>query len=253
MPSSLPAHLTRLEVRNLATIEALELELEGGFSAFTGETGAGKSIIVDALGLLLGSRSNTDLIRSGADDLLVSGFWGEETVVSRRLTHQGRSSARVDGEVVALRDLTEVSQARLTIHWQHSAQSLLSAANQRALLDGLVGRELSAYHAAYRSWQDAAGRLERLRATERERARQLDLLRFQVAELSEAGLQDGEEEPLKAELVRLSNFESIASGAAGALELLERRRGERGGPAGRSGTLTQHAGPLRRGERPTSS
>ncbi len=141
-------------------------------------------------------------------------------MVSRRLTHQGRSSARVDGEVVALRELTEVSQARLTIHWQHSAQSLLSAANQRALLDGLVEKELSAYHAAYRSWQDAAGRLERLRASERERARQLDLLRFQVAELSEAALEEGEEEPLKAELVRLSNFEAIASGAAGALELL---------------------------------
>ncbi len=214
-----PAHLTRLEVRNLATIEALELELRGGFSAFTGETGAGKSIIVDALGLLLGARSNTDLIRSGETDLLVTGFWGED-VVSRRLTSAGRSSARVEGEVVALRELAEVSQTRLTIHWQHSAQSLLSAANQRGLLDGLLPDALSAYAAAYRHWQGAAARLERLNASERERARQLDLLRFQVKELSEAALKEGEEEPLRAELTRLSNVESIAAGAAGALELL---------------------------------
>ncbi|AWN24091.1 DNA repair protein RecN [Deinococcus irradiatisoli] len=214
-----PAHLTRLEVRNLATIEALELDLRGGFSAFTGETGAGKSIIVDALGLLLGARSNPDLIRSGEDDLLVTGFWGED-VVSRRLTHQGRSSARVDGEVVALRELAEVSQARLTIHWQHSAQSLLTVANQRALLDQLVAAQLETYHAAYREWQAAAGRLERLKASERDRARQLDLLRFQTQELGEAALQAGEEEPLQSELTRLANFEAIASGAAGALELL---------------------------------
>ncbi|TSA81079.1 DNA repair protein RecN [Deinococcus detaillensis] len=217
--SPAPAHLTRLEIRNLATIATLALELRGGFSVFTGETGAGKSIIVDALGLLLGSRSNPDLIRSGADDLLVTGFWGED-VVSRKLTHQGRSSARVDGEVVALRELAEVSQARLTIHWQHSAQSLLSAGNQRALLDSLLLDELGHYHAAYRAWQNAAGHFERLQASERERARQLDLLRFQTQELSEAGLKEGEEEPLRAELVRLSNFESIAAGASEALELL---------------------------------
>ncbi|WP_237724777.1 DNA repair protein RecN [Deinococcus alpinitundrae] len=214
-----PAHLTRLEIRNLATVKALELDLRGGFSAFTGETGAGKSIIVDALGLLLGSRANTDLIRSGENDLLVSGFWGEDAL-SRKLTHQGRSSARVDGEVVSLRELADVSQSRLTIHWQHSAQSLLSAANQRALLDQLVASDLATYHAAYRAWQDAAGRLERLRTSGRDRARQLDLLRFQVGELAEAALQAGEEEPLQAELVRLSNVEAISSGAAGALELL---------------------------------
>lgn len=219
MPQRPAAHLTRLEIRNLATIAALELELRGGFSAFTGETGAGKSIIVDALGLLLGSRANAELIRSGENDLLVTGFWGEDAL-SRKLTHQGRSNARVDGEVVSLRELADVSQSRLTIHWQHSAQSLLSAANQRALLDQLIPDDLTTYHAAYRAWQDAAGRLERLRASGRDRARQLDLLRFQVAELTEAALQEGEEEPLQAELVRLSNVEAIASGAAGALELL---------------------------------
>ncbi|GAA5512102.1 DNA repair protein RecN [Deinococcus carri] len=218
------AALSRLEVRNLATIRDLTLELRGGFSAFTGETGAGKSIIVDALGLLLGSRANTDLIRSGEDGLLVTGFWGgeggDEFSASRRVTTQGRGTARLDGEVVSVRELQEWASGRLTIHWQHSAVSLLTPANQRALLDRQVPGELASYQAAYRAWTDARTRLERLRTGERERARQLDLLKFQVREIAEVAPQPGEEEPLTAELTRLSNLETIALGAAGALELL---------------------------------
>ncbi|MBI0445428.1 DNA repair protein RecN [Deinococcus sp. DB0503] len=225
-PTPAPAgpQLSRLEVRNLATIRDLTLELQGGFSAFTGETGAGKSIIVDALGLLLGSRANTDLIRTGEDSLLVTGFWseagGEEFSASRRVTTQGRGTARLDGEVVSVRELQEWTSARLTIHWQHSAVSLLTPANQRALLDRQVPDELGTYQAAYRAWTDARTRLETLRTNERERARQLDLLTFQVREIAEVNPQPGEEEPLTAELTRLSNLETIALGAAGALELL---------------------------------
>ncbi|ACO46147.2 DNA repair protein RecN [Deinococcus deserti] len=212
--------LARLEVRNLATIESLDLDFAPGFSVFTGETGAGKSIIVDALGLLLGARANTDLIRTGEDGLLVSGFWQDEDIASRRVTIQGRSTARLDGEVVSLRELQDWAQRRLTIHWQHSAVSLLSAANQRALLDRQVTGEMQAYQAAYRAWQEARERLETLRTTERERARQLDLLTFQAQEISQVAPQVGEEEPLQADLMRLSNLETIAQGAAGALELL---------------------------------
>ncbi|EYB67611.1 DNA repair protein RecN [Deinococcus phoenicis] len=230
MPDSAPAAalsrlaLARLEVRNLATIRDLTLELRGGFSAFTGETGAGKSIIVDALGLLLGSRANTDLIRTGEDGLLVTGFWegasGDEFSASRRVSAQGRGTARLDGEVVSVRELQEWAAARLTIHWQHSAVSLLTPANQRALLDRQVTDELGAYQTAYRAWTDARARLDALRTGERERARQLDLLTFQVREIAEVAPRPGEEEPLTAELTRLSNLETIALGAAGALDLL---------------------------------
>lgn len=223
IPATAGPHLSRLEVRNLATIRDLTLEFGGGFSAFTGETGAGKSIIVDALGLLLGSRANADLIRTGEDSLLVTGFWGEggdESSASRRVTTQGRGAARLDGEVVSVRELGEWAGARLTIHWQHSAVSLLTPANQRSLLDRRVGEELAAYTAAYRAWMSARDRLEALRANERERARQLDLLTFQVREIAAVNPQPGEEEPLTAELTRLSNLETIAQGAAGALELL---------------------------------
>ncbi|CAM4389754.1 DNA repair protein RecN [Deinococcus marmoris] len=215
--------LARLEVRNLATIRELELDFAGGLSVFTGETGAGKSIIVDALGLLLGSRANTDLIRTGESDLLVTGFWnehGDESSASRRLAAQGRGVARLDGEVVSVRELQEWAQTRLTIHWQHSAVSLLGPANQRALLDRGLPEQTGAYTHAYREWQEARARLERLRTGERERARQLDLLTFQAREIAEVAPLPGEEEPLQAELNRLANLETIAQSAAGALTLI---------------------------------
>ncbi|WP_240741592.1 DNA repair protein RecN [Deinococcus sp. KSM4-11] len=211
--------LSRLEVRHLATIRDLTLDFTGGFTVFTGETGAGKSIIVDALGLLLGARSNTDLIRSGEEHLLVTGFWDEEAA-SRKVNAQGRSTARLDGEVVSVRELQDWAQQRLTIHWQHSAVSLLSPANQRALLDKQLPGDLTAYATAYRAWQDARTRLETLRASQRERARQLDLLQFQADEIAEVNPQAGEEEPLQADLGRLANLDTIAQGAAGALNLI---------------------------------
>ena len=212
--------LTRLEVRRLATIEHLELALGDGFNVFTGETGAGKSIIVDALGLLLGTRANSDLVRTGEEDLLVTGFWRDESA-SRRVTAAGRSTARLDGEVVTLRELGDWTSSRLTIHWQHSAQSLLSPANQRAMLDrALPGGELEAYRTAYAAWREATDRLERLRGGERERLRQIDLLEYQLNEINTVSPAAGEETPLQAELARLGNLETIATGAAGALELL---------------------------------
>nr|WP_245593249.1 DNA repair protein RecN [Deinococcus frigens] len=216
--------LARLEVRNLATIRELELDFAGGLSVFTGETGAGKSIIVDALGLLLGSRANTDLIRTGESDLLVTGFWNQGDVgdmsASRRLATQGRGVARLDGEVVSVRELQEWAQTRLTIHWQHSAVSLLGPANQRALLDRELPAQTEAHAHAYRAWQEARARLEGLRANERERAWQLDLLTFQSREIAETAPQSGEEEPLQAELNRLAHLETIAQSAAGALTLI---------------------------------
>ncbi|GGI74379.1 DNA repair protein RecN [Deinococcus wulumuqiensis] len=217
--------LSRLEIRNLATITQLDLDLGGGFCAFTGETGAGKSIIVDALGLLLGGRANHDLIRSGEKELLVTGFWGdgdetEADSASRRLSSAGRGAARLSGEVVSVRELQEWAQGRLTIHWQHSAVSLLSPANQRGLLDRRVPGEAQAYAAAHAAWRGAVGRLERLQASQRERARQIDLLAFQVQEISEVSPDPGEEEGLNTELSRLSNLHTTQQAAAGGVELL---------------------------------
>lgn len=237
-------HLCRLEIKNLATISRLELELQAGFCAFTGETGAGKSIIVDALGLLSGGRANTDLIRSDEKELLISGFWHNalspinedetnsetgtpeapdtlaEVSISRRLTAQGRSTARLEGEVVTLREVQRWIVNYLTIHWQHSAVSLLSANKQRSFLDSRLTAPVTAYAEAYQAWRAAATRLDKLQASQRERARQLDLLQFQVQEISTAALEPNEEEPLINELKRLSNLHNISQSAASALELL---------------------------------
>lgn len=215
--------LTRLEVQSLATIERLELDFSHGLSVFTGETGAGKSIIVDALGLLLGERARPELIRRGEEHLLVTGFWAGaegETISSRRVSRQGRSVARLDGEVVALRELSGWAGEQLTIHWQHSAAGLLSGAAGRLLLDRQVPKEAAAYSEAYSAWQAARARLERLQGGERERARLIDLLEFQVNEIRAAAPGAGEEEPLTAELARLSHQESIAGAAAGTVQLL---------------------------------
>lgn len=241
----LPTHLARLEIKNLATISQLCLELGVGFCVFTGETGAGKSIIVDALSLLSGVRANTDLIRHGEAELLISGFWNsahttqhatadtatvdtaetdetdEEVIVSRRVTTQGRSTARLDGEVVSLREVQARMGHLLTIHGQHSSIALLSAAKQRQFLDRRTGDMLQRYSQAYQTWHKAQHRLTNLQDGQRERARQLDLLRFQISEIEAVAPQENEEDTLKSELTRLSNLHTIAQSAANALELLD--------------------------------
>lgn len=212
--------LARIEIKNLATISDLSLELGYGFCAFTGETGAGKSIIVDALGLLIGSRGNNELIRTGERDLLVTGFWENDQSVSRKLSAQGRGTARMDGEVVSLRELQEHMSKQLTIHWQHSATTLLSAANQRALLDQQIPQAVQAFTQAYYAWQKTTHKLEQLQKGQQERARMLDLLSYQIAEIQAVAPKPEEEEPLNTELIRLANLQQITESAAGSLELL---------------------------------
>jgi len=214
--------LTRLEVDSLAIIDHLALELGGGLCAFTGETGAGKSIVIDALGLLLGGRASSDLIRSGRESLLVSGFWDDELVAGRRITTSGRGTARLEGEVVTVRELGARVGERLTLHGQHAAVSLLSTRTHREFLDsGLSKNLLERYGEAYTQFTAAKDRLERLRMNERERARELDLLEYQFREIADLKPVAGEEEPLEAELERLSNLEEIAAQAAQSLELLQ--------------------------------
>ncbi|MBB6098052.1 DNA repair protein RecN (Recombination protein N) [Deinobacterium chartae] len=211
--------LTRLEVEHLAIIDRLELDLHPGFSVFTGETGAGKSILVDALSLLLGGRASADMVRSGEDSLLVTGWWDEESA-SRRVTAQGRGNARIDGEVVSLRELGARVGERLTIHGQHAAQALLNPRQHREYLDGTLGGEPAAYRATFERWRAARERLRHLQESERDRARQLDLLEYQWQEIEAVRPRPGEDAPLQEELRRLSNLEAIASGATSALELL---------------------------------
>jgi DNA repair protein RecN (Recombination protein N) len=212
----------RLEVHNLALIDSLELELNSGFNVFTGETGAGKSIIVDAIWLLTGARADTELIRSGAESLVVTGFW-QNVMLSRRIQANGRSVARLDGEVVSNRELSESAAKLVTVHWQHAAQALLDPKYHRDFLDAALPDKslFEDYRQGFVAYTDAKAKLERLVQSERERTRRMDLLEYQLREIEEAAPSPSEEEPLRLERERLLNAERIAKDAGHALEALD--------------------------------
>ncbi len=208
--------MQRLEIRNLAIIDALELKLGPGLNVFSGETGAGKSIIVDAIWLLTGGRADTELVRQGAESLLVTGFWPDH-ILSRRITGQGRSVVRVDAEVVTVRELGEVAGELVTVHWQHAAQALLNPAHHRELLDRAMNEKgkniLHRYSSTFQKHKEISERLEELRSLERERARRLDTLRFELREIESANIATNEEINLRTERERLLNAETITENA----------------------------------------
>jgi len=218
--------LNRVHVRNLAIVTELDLELGEGMTAMTGETGAGKSILIDALGLALGERGDTAMIRSGAERAEVSAAfdvttspqllaWLEEQalehdgecVLRRVLARQGRSRSFVNGTPVPVQSLQQAGDLLVDIHGQHAHQSLLRAGHQRRLLDDYGGHQTQvvAVAQAYRDLAETRSELERLSAEAGDRASRLDLLRFQVGELAQLVLRPGEIEELDESHARLSN------------------------------------------------
>ncbi|MER3553405.1 MAG: DNA repair protein RecN [Meiothermus sp.] len=199
--------LERLEVQNLAVLERVALEFGPGLTVLTGETGAGKSVLVDALSLLLGEKPE-GMIRAGTDTLLVTAFFDGKSL-SRRVS-AGRSTPRIEGEVVSLKELAEEAGTHLAIHAQHAALTFSSRKAQRGLLDSLLdARLLADYRAAYARHQAILSETERLEAAARERERKLDILRFQLGEIDTAKLVRGEDEKLRAEAERLSHLETL--------------------------------------------
>lgn len=192
--------LKRLEVRNLAVIREATLELGPGLNVLTGETGAGKSLLVDALALLLGAKPE-GLVGPFGDSLLVTAFFqGEEgeRILSRRIG--SRSTPRMDGEVVSLKELAEEAEKWLSLHAQHTAIALLSPKRQRELLDALLPVGLvEAYGVAYRKHQALLAEKRALEEALRLRAEREDLLRFQLKEIHEANPRPGEDQELEAE------------------------------------------------------
>lgn len=206
--------LERLEVQNLAVLERVALELGPGLTVLTGETGAGKSVLVDALALLLGEKPE-GLIRAGAETLLVTAFFGGKSL-SRRVS-TGRSTPRIEGEVVSLKELAEEASQYLAIHAQHAALTLSSRKAQRGLLDALLDPSLlETYRAAYAHHQAVLSETERLEAAARERERKLDVLRFQLEEIDGAKLAIGEDQHLRAEAERLRHLETLRERVAAA-------------------------------------
>ncbi len=234
--------LTHLQVRDFAIIDAVEIELEGGLTVLTGETGAGKSILVDALQLAVGARAGAEAIRHGAERAEVAATFDlrradpalrvlleeqsidadDELVVRRVVTREGKSRAYLNGQQVPVQVLREVGGLLAEIHGQHEFQSLLRAAAQRQLLDAYAGAETQAAEVAalHRERASRAAALASLESEARDRDARLDLLRHQVNELTALALQPDELPALAAERLRLANGGRLAEAARGALDLL---------------------------------
>lgn len=235
--------LTELRIRNFAIIESLTLPLGPGFNVLTGETGAGKSIIVGALGLLLGERGTADIVRTGADKATVEGVFeigerselakllderGIETedhlvVLKREVTSSGRTRAWVNGSTVTAGALAEIGRALIDLHGQHEAQSLLDGDSQRAVLDAFAGAAadaaaVAASHEKLASIRKEIAELARRRADAEKRA---DYLKHVTREIEEARLVEGEDVRLEEEARRLENASEIRDAAAAFTAILE--------------------------------
>ncbi len=224
--------LSSIHIENIALISSLDIDFKGGFSAFTGETGAGKSIIIDSIGMALGDRSDRELIRSGEDKCAVEAFFtslSKETLhkcaefgvepdkdgcifVRRVLTCDGKSSVRINGRQVPLSILRGISGYLVNIHGQHHNGELLNSAYHIDLLDSYAENksERLEYKKLYREYCELKDKLVSLSLDEKEKKRKIDILRFQVAEIKKAKLCPGEEEALEDEKKRLLNFEKIS-------------------------------------------
>lgn len=220
--------LTELRVADLGIVADLTLLLGPGLTAITGETGAGKTLLVEALDLLVGGRADSGLVRDGATEARVDGRFvdvatGEEVVLARAVPVDGRSRAYVDGRLATVGELAERGAALVDLHGQRSHQSLLSPSVQRSALDRFAGPPASEALPAYRAARADERRLEAelaaLGGDDRARARELDLLRFQIDEIEAAGLSDpGEDIALEAE-------EAILADAAAHREALAAAQG----------------------------
>lgn len=204
--------LVELHVRDLGVIADLHLLLEEGMTALTGETGAGKTLLVEAIELLMGGRADAVLVRPGAEEARVEGRFvaGEsETVLARAVPRTSRSRAYIDGRLATAAELTEVGRALVDLHGQHAHQSLLSPRTQRAALDRFAGVDLAPLQAERERVREIDEALTALGGDARARARELDLLRFQLGELDAAGLDDPHED-----LVLEAEEDTLADAAA---------------------------------------
>ena len=201
--------LLELMVRDLGVIEELSLVLGPGMTALTGETGAGKTLVVEAIELLMGGRADPMLVRPGAEEARVDGRFvveARELVLSRVVPAHGRSRAYVDGRPATATELSDLGADLVDLHGQHAHQSLLDAAVQRAALDRFGAVDLTVLNEARGRLAAVDEALAELGGDERARAREIDLLRFQVNEIAEAGLADlDEENALEAEEDRLAD------------------------------------------------
>ncbi|QQE76962.1 DNA repair protein RecN [Alicyclobacillus sp. SO9] len=236
--------LVEISVSRIALIESMQLHLTSGLNVFTGETGAGKSILLDAIGLLMGNRGSTDLIRKGCDSAVVEGAfevtgtakrrtsallqeWGIDTdqplVISRKLYKTGRTVCRINGSMATVHMLRELGIELIQQHGQHESQALLKPDEQLRLVDTFGGHEETRKSVlrAFEAWKTAKTNYDAAHLDEQERARRLDMLQFQMREIEDAHLVAGEEEELRQERDVLQHVEKISETLATVLHYLE--------------------------------
>lgn len=218
--------LKELRIKNLAIIGDLSVTFGNGLNVLTGETGAGKSIIVDALGLALGDRAQTDMIRSGEKEASVQAYFepddtaslpdigidiSDGIVLRRTLSASGKSRAFINDNMVTLQTLADTGKSLVDIHSQHEHQSLLKTEKQRSMLDsyGRLRNELDVVASLFQGVQSLKNELEDLATKAKDRAHRIDLLRFQVNEIETASLKAGEKETLEEERNILSNLSRL--------------------------------------------
>ena len=230
--------LMSLQVRDFAIVDRIAVEFDAGMTVLTGETGAGKSILVDALGLVLGERGKAQVVRAGAKraefsaqfdigKLPAARAWLEdrsldeenECLLRRVINADGRSRAFINGNAVPVQQLKAIGELLVDIHGQHFHQSLARRPIQRELLDhfGGLSDECNDTSTAFVDWQAKTERLRNLTEADIDRASRLDLLTFQLQELQTLGLGDGEVSDLATERQRMANSGRLAAGAAAAL------------------------------------
>ena len=236
--------IEEISIRNLGVIGEARLPLGPGFTAITGETGAGKTMVVTALGLLLGERSDAAAIRSGSGQAVVEGHWqidelgsvaervrdaggdmdGGELILGRSVSQEGRSRATVGGRTTPVGVLNEIGQQLVVVHGQADQIRLRSAVAQREALDRFAGFELATilggYQEVYRRWNSAQGELDVLVAERDRRLREADDLRLAMSEIEAAAPRAGEDAELADRADRLSNLEDLRLAAAQALALV---------------------------------
>jgi DNA repair protein RecN (Recombination protein N) len=207
--------LRLLRIRNLAVIEAVEVELEPGFNVLTGETGAGKSILVEAVGLLLGARASADLVRTGEAQATIEAIFEDadsgKVLIRREVTSQGRSRSFVNGNLATAGALRELADRLVELHGQHEHQTLLDPQSHLPLLDEASGlaAHVAAVSSAWISMRQLQEQRDRARMDGREKTARLELIAFQLGELERAAPKAGEDEELATSRQILANAERV--------------------------------------------
>ena len=229
--------LLGLDIKNIALIEKLNIEVKEGMTVLTGETGAGKSIIIDAVNLLLGARGGKNLVRYGEEKASVEGLFAvddsinalleengvevcDDLVVSRSLTADGKSVCRINGCMVSQNVLREIGAELINIHGQQDNQALLTPSKHIDFLDGYAKIDLTEYVDLFLKRKEILKKIEALSKNEEERLSRIDLLRYQVSELLAAELKVGEKEEIQSEKVIIENAEKIVGAISEAYSAL---------------------------------